>query len=384
MLDSQRHLFNLPDDSHYLNCAYMSPLAKPVEDAGLEGLRRKRMPADISVDDFFEASTRLRALFARLINAPDARRVAIIPSASYGIATAARNTDVRPGQNIVLVEEQFPGNVYEWRSLCRRQDLELRTVAAPALRERRGAAWNERVLAAIDADTAAVALGNVHWTDGTRFDLDTIGERAREVGAALIVDGTQSVGAMPFDVQKTQPDALVCAGYKWLLGPYSVGVAWYGPRYDDGVPLEETWIAREGSEDFRALVDYQDAYQSGAVRYDVGERSNFILVPMLVAALELLLDWGVTNIQAYCGALTRDLIGEARELGFAVEDDDWRGSHILGLRAPPGRELARLQPELVRRNVHVSLRGSAMRVSPNVYNDAGDVAALREALRHAR
>ncbi len=384
MLDCQRHLFNLPGDSHYLNCAYMSPLAQPVEDAGLEGLRRKRMPADISVDDFFEASTRLRALFARLINAPDAGRVAIIPSASYGIATAARNTQVRAGQNIVLVEEQFPGNVYEWRSLCRRQDLELRTVAAPALRERRGAAWNERVLSAIDGDTAAVALGNVHWTDGTRFDLDAIGERAREVGAALIVDGTQSVGAMPFDVQKTQPDALVCAGYKWMLGPYSIGVAWYGPRYDDGVPLEETWIAREGSEDFRALVDYQDAYQPGAIRYDVGERSNFILVPMLVAALELLLDWGVSNIQAYCGMLTRDLIGEARELGFAVEDDDWRGSHILGLRAAPGRELARLQPELARRNVHVSLRGSAMRVSPNVYNDGNDIGALREALRHAR
>lgn len=384
MLDCQRDLFNLPDGSHYLNCAYMSPLSKPVEAAGVDGLRQKRMPADVAVDDFFEASNRLRALFAQLINAPDAARVAIIPSASYGIATAARNTPVQAGQNIVLVEEQFPGNVYEWRSLCRRQGLELRTVAAPALRERRGAAWNERILAAIDGDTAAVALGNVHWTDGTRFDLDAIGRRAREVGAALVVDGTQSVGALPFDVQETQPDALVCAGYKWLLGPYSVGVAWYGPRYDDGIPLEETWIAREGSEDFRGLVDYQDAYQAGAVRYDVGERSNFILVPMLVAALELLLDWGVSNIQAYCGALTRGLIGEARELGFAVEDDDWRGSHILGLRAPPGRELARLQPELARRNVYVSLRGSAMRVSPNVYNDPGDIAALREALRHAR
>lgn len=384
MLTSQKSVFNLPEDVHYLNCAYMSPMPRPVEEVGIAAIRRKRFPGDISVDDFFEPSTRLRELFARLIHAPDPSRVAIIPAASYGIATAARNTEVHPGQNVVIVGEQFPGNVYEWRSLCQREDLELRTVVAPALRERRGAAWNERVMDSIDGDTAAVALGNVHWTDGTRFDLESIGERAREVGAALVVDGTQSVGAMPFDVNAVQPDALVCAGYKWLMGPYSVGVAWYGPRYDDGVPLEETWIAREGSEDFRGLVNYQDAYQGGALRYDVGERSNFILVPMLVAALELILGWGVPEIQAYCASLTSDLIGEARELGFAVEDDTWRGSHILGLRAPPGRDLAQLQGELERRNVQVSLRGGAMRVSPNVYNDDADIAALVDALRHAR
>ena len=384
MLTCQKSLFNLPDDIHYLNCAYMSPLSRPVEEAGIRGMSAKRVPSDIVVDDFFEPSDRLRGLFARLINAPDASRIAIIPAASYGIATAARNTQVRAGQNVVIVGEQFPGNVYEWRSLCAREGLELRSVAAPDLRERRGAVWNERLLRAIDADTAAVSLGNVHWTDGTRFDVAAVGERAREVGAALVVDGTQSVGAMPFDVQELRPDALIAAGYKWMLGPYSVGCAWYGPRYDEGIPLEETWIAREGSEDFRRLVDYQDAYQPGAVRYDVGERSNFILVPMLVAALELILDWSPAGIQEYCAALTRDLIGEARELGYSVEDDAWRGSHILGLRAPPGRDLAKLQPELERRGVRVSLRGSAMRVAPNVYNDEADIGALIDALRQTR
>ena len=115
----------------------------------------------------------------------------------------------------------------------------------------------------------------MHWTDGTRFDLAAIGARAREVGAALVVDGTQSVGALPFDVQQLRPDALVCATYKWLMGPYSLGFAYLGPRFDDGEPLEETWIGRRGSENFKELVDYQDDYQPGALRYDVGERSNF-------------------------------------------------------------------------------------------------------------
>ena len=129
-----------------------------------------------------------------------------------------------------------------------------------------------------------VALPHVHWTDGVRLDLEAIGRRAREVGAALVVDGTQSVGAMPFNVTSIQPDAVICAAYKWLTGPYSIGLAYYGQRYDDGVPSEETWIGRLGSEDFRRLVDYEDAYRPGAARYDVGECSNFVLIPMLIAA----------------------------------------------------------------------------------------------------
>lgn len=305
MLTCQRDLFSLPPQLHYLNCGYMSPLPRPVEQAGFEGMRRKRVPSRITSDDFFAESDEVRALFAKLVNVPDPQRIAIIPAASYGIAAAVRNTAMRRGQNVVVAAEQFPGNVYAWRSRCRREGLDLRTVHAPP-GPGRGEGWTARILEAIDPSTAAVALGHVHWTDGTRFDLLRIGERTRECGAAFIVDGTQSVGALPFDVQEVRPDALICAAYKWLLGPYSIGVAYFGPRFDEGTPLEETWIARRDSEDFAGLVDYRDDYQPGAVRYDVGERSNFILVPMLAAALRLLDGWRAHDIQAYCHDLTQD------------------------------------------------------------------------------
>jgi selenocysteine lyase/cysteine desulfurase len=380
MLSCQRDQFSLPDGVHYLNCAYMSPLSRAVEEAGVAGVRRKSDPTRISPEDFFAESDRLRERFARLINVPDPRRIAIVPAASYGIATAARNTPRERGQNVVVAHEQFPSNVYAWRSLCRRDGLELRTVEPPPDPEARGRGWNERLLEAIDSRTALVALGHVHWTDGTRFDLERIASRARECGAALIVDGTQSVGALPFDVQRIQPDALVVAGYKWLMGPYSVGLAYFGPRFDDGTPLEETWLGREGSEDFRGLVSYRDEYQPGALRFDVGERSNFALVPMQLAALEQLLAWDPARIQEYCRRLTAELVEEARALGFRVEDEAWRGSHLFGLRAPPEVDLARVQRLLLERKVFVSVRGSALRVSPHLYNDRADVDALREVL----
>jgi len=203
------------------------------------------------------------------------------------------------------------------------------------------------------------------------------------VGAALVVDGTQSVGALPFDVKEVKPDALVVAAYKWLLGPYSVGMGWYGERFDAGVPLEETWIGREASEDFQHLVNYRDGYQPGALRYDVAERSNFALLPMAVASLRLVSQWRPDRIQAYCRELVAGVLAEAAGLGFAVEDEAWRAGHLFGLRMPPGLDLVALKEALERRSVVASLRGSALRLSPNVYNDSADVQALLEGLREA-
>jgi selenocysteine lyase/cysteine desulfurase len=355
-LQCQREAFSLPPDLHYMNCAFMSPLPRVVEEAGIHGMVRKRNPSLLETEDFFRESQEVRELFANLVNAPDPDSVAIIPSVSYGIGIAARNTPLTSGQNIVLLHEQFPSNVYGWRRLAWERGAQIRTVG-PGDGERRGQGWNERMLEAIDRDTGVVALAPVHWTDGTLFDLEAIGARAREVGAALVVDGTQSVGALPFDV-----------GY-------------FGPRYMDGVPLEESWIAREGSQDFRALVDYQEGYQPGAVRFDVGERSNFILVPMLVAALRIVLAWGPERIQSYTRQLSGDLLEEARSLGYAIEEDPYRVGHLFGIRMPPGVEMEGLKVALQREGVSTSLRGSALRVSPHVYNDEEDMEALRRALR---
>lgn len=381
-LTCQRDAFGLPDDLHYLNCAYMGPLPTVAEEAGIAGIRRKRVPVSIHPPDFFETSDELRRLFADLVGETDPTRVAILPGVSYGIAVAARNLPVVRGQNVVLTHEQFPGNVHAWTRAAREAGAEVRFAMPPA-GAGRGAAWNEHLLEQIDAATAVVAVPHVHWTDGTRFDLVEAGRRCREVGAALVVDGTQSVGALPFDVKEVKPDALVVAAYKWLLGPYSVGMGWYGERFDAGVPLEETWIGREASEDFQHLVNYRDGYQPGALRYDVAERSNFALLPMAVASLRLVSQWRPDRIQAYCRELVAGVLAEAAGLGFAVEDEAWRAGHLFGLRMPPGLDLVALKEALERRSVVASLRGSALRLSPNVYNDSADVQALLEGLREA-
>jgi selenocysteine lyase/cysteine desulfurase len=357
-----------------------------VELAGYQAVAKKTMPWEILPNDFFEPVARLKQCFARLVNAADPEAVAVVPSVSYGIATAAKNVRMGRGQNLVTVEEVFPSNYYTWERLCAESGAELRSVQRPATAdssrwEGRGRLWNERLLEAIDHRTVAVALPHVHWADGTRFDLEAFRRRTDEVGALLVVDGTQSVGALPFDVQAIRPDALVCAGYKWLLGPYSIGLAFFGERLQGGVPIEENWINRLGSERFEGLTKYQPAYKPGANRYCMGEMSQFIGVPMLTAAIELILGWGVGNIQAYCEALTAPYLAALAESGFRIEESSLRSAHLVGVRSPPGASLAPLKNALLERQVYVSVRGDAIRVSSHVFNEHKDFERLMAAVR---
>jgi len=381
-LTCQRAHFSLPDDFHYLNCAYMGPLPRVAERAGIEGLRAKRFPQAISPEDFFDPADELRERFARLIGAPEPNQVATVPSVSYAVSTITRNTETGPGANVVIVHQQFPGNVYPWRRLVAEKGGELRVVKPPT-DGGRGEGWTDRILDRIDRGTVAVSMGTVHWTDGTRFDVEAVRARTRDVGAAFVLDGTQTVGAVPIDVAALEPDALVVAAYKWLLGPYSLSLAWFGERYLDGIPLEETWHGRRDSENFAGLVEYEDEYQPGAVRFDVGQRSNFALIPALSASLNLLLEWRPERVAAYTAALMQGAFPRLRDLGVRVEDKPWRSPHLFGLGLPPGAELDRLKASLERHRVGVSFRGTSVRVSPNVYNTEEDAEALVRAFEAA-
>jgi len=377
-LPSQRELFDLPDGVAYLNCAYMSPQLRSVTEAGLAAVPRKARPWERTVPDgWFSDPEALRTAAARLMGAgPD--DVALVPSVSYGIATAAANVPVRAGQNIVVLAEQFPSNYYAWRMLAVERGAELRSVRRPRL-----AGWTEAVLEAIDDDTAVVAVPNCHWSDGAYVDLVRVGERVRAVGAAFVVDASQSFGAHPLDVAEVRPDFLASVTYKWQLGPYELAYLYVGPRWrDTGRPIEASWLARADAADFSGLVDYTDEYAAGARRFDMGGYPQFVLGPMALAGLNQLLDWGVERIRATIAPLTRRIADGARALGCEALDEGERAAHMLGVRLPGG-----VPPELTRRfeeaGVYVSVRGSAIRVSPHVYNDESDAERLLEVLRQA-
>ncbi|GAB5409445.1 MAG: aminotransferase class V-fold PLP-dependent enzyme [Balneolaceae bacterium] len=358
----------------------MSPLIKSVEEAGIKGVLRKQQPWKVQGEDFFNESEELRKEFSKLISSTDPNRCVIIPSASYGMANVANNLTLREGDEILVVGEQFPSNVYPWRSVAQKSGANITTIPPPETNHNRAKIWNENILNAINPNTKLVACGHIHWADGTLFDLKSIRQKTKEVGSLFVIDGTQSVGAVPFNTEELQVDALVVAGYKSLMGPYSIGMAYYGEAFDSGIPVEENWINRFESENFANLVNYNDRYQPGALRYEVGEHSNFILVPMMLEAIKSLNSWGVENIKTYCDDLVSEPISKLKKAGFFIEDQEYRVSNLFGIRLGKDHNMDEIKQKLTRENIFISYRGDAIRVSPNVYNDSEDLATLVKAL----
>lgn len=370
----QRHLFDIPDEVAYFNCAYQSPLLRTAVAAGEAGISLKTQPWHLKPADFFSLPEKARQLFAQLINAK-ADDIAIVGSASYGIETALKNIGLKAGDKVLVCAEEFPSNLYPVRRAVHQAGAELVTVQRPADDD-----WTRAVLSHIDADTRLALLTHCHWTDGGLIDLVAVRQALDAHGGLLVVDATQSLGAMPLDVSSVRPDFLVAAAYKWLMGPYSLGFLYAAPHMQNGEALEENWVNRAGAQDFTRLLDYRDGYADGARRYDMGERSNFIALPMAIAALEQILQWQPQRI-AHTLRLCNDHIAhEAAAWGLQAAPSALRAGHFLGLRWPGGLPSG-LTDELAAAQVHVSIRGSAIRVTPHLYNNDRDVARLLQVLQ---
>jgi selenocysteine lyase/cysteine desulfurase len=371
-LPCQRALFDIPRDVAYFDCAKMSPLLNGAAEAGKTGLMRKAHPWDVKAEHWFDESERVRALAAALLGAAD-EDVAIVPAVSYGMASAMANIRVAAGQSIVILAEDFPSGVYAARALAERAEARLVTVARP----REGESWTASLLDAIGGDTALVVTPQVHWVCGSVIDVEAVARRCRSVGAALILDTTQSTGALPLDLAAVDPDYLVAAGYKWLLGPYSLGFLYVAPRHQQGRPLEEGWVVRRGAEDFRRLSEYPDELYPDARRFDVGERSNFALLPVAGAAVAQLLEWGVGSIAETLGPMTAGIAARLEAHGIHASPE--RAPHYLSVRFAAGPPEG-IEEKLASAGVHVSLRGDRMRITPHLYNDDEDVERLVAAI----
>jgi selenocysteine lyase/cysteine desulfurase len=373
-LGATRDAFAVPREIAYFNTATLAPQLHRVRAAGEAALERRARPWTITADDWFSDVERLRVLFAGLVGA-DADGIALVPATSYGFAIAARNLALQPGDLVLVLAEEYPSGVYSWQEAAARTGAEILTV-----RRRSGQSWTDAVLDLLDGRVRIVSVPNVHWTDGAIVDLDAVSARAHELGAHLVIDGSQSIGAMPFDVARLQPDFVMTVGYKWLLGPLGVSYLYVAEQHRDGEPIEQNWIARAGSQEFARLVDYRDEYQPGARRFDVGQRTNFELVPMAIAALEQLDEWGVDQVAATLAVITDSLSRATAALGLDPLPRDRRGPHLLGVRMPdPIR--ATVVSSLAAAGCFAALRGETLRLAPHVHVDDVDVERLADALR---
>lgn len=369
MFENARSLFDIPSDVTYLNCAAQSPHTLAAKVGGEAGIAIKSNPWTLDPEFWNRNSDELRNLFAQLIGATGSD-IALVPSTAYGVATAAANLPLKKGQDIVLIEGQYPSNVIAWEKLATDKGGVIKEVARPDDYN-----WTPWVIEAITDQTAIVTLPPCHWMDGSKLDLVAIGARCRQVGAALVIDATQVVGAMELDIDAIEPDFLIASGYKWLLNPIGSAYLYAAPKQQEGKAIEHSTFNCLN----RDPVSGTYAAKKGAQRYDMGGRNNFVLQSMALKSLQQINEWGPGNIQRQLTPLTDLVAAQAEERGWKVPGKNNRVGHIIGITFPEGRP-ENAQKRLAAENIFVSERGTGLRVSPYLYNTKNDIERFFEVM----
>lgn len=313
--------------------------------------------------DWREHVENVRALAAQLFDG-DADSIAFVPSAAYGLSVAARNLPLRSGEAILVLDGEFPSNVLPWQQRCDE-------VGAQLIRVQRDpdADWTQAVLRALEAEPSVVtlALPQVHWQDGSWLDLAAIGARARERGARLVLDLSQSLGALPVDLEAWKPEFAVAVGYKWMLGPAGLAYLWAAPGWRDaGVGLEQGWMAYDTDALWSSPWSRTRSMRlPGARRFDANAVCDVLRLSMAEAGLTQVLAWGISDIgKALCvrvDAFARAL--QARGLGAWLPPG--KVMHFCAL-TPPADILNRLASGLREDGVAFGLRQGRLRISPHL------------------
>ncbi|MFS8136610.1 MAG: aminotransferase class V-fold PLP-dependent enzyme [Thermomonas sp.] len=370
-----RGLFALPNGMRYLDSAAHGPPLKSVRGAANDALQDSTT-SWLGGADWRDNVERVRALSAQLFDR-DPNAIAMVPSAAYGLSTAARNVPLQAKQSVLVLEGQFPSNVLPWRKRCAEVGASLVFATRDGGRD-----WTSAVLDALDAHpgVAVLALPQAHWHDGSLLDLARISDQAHARGACLVLDLSQSLGAMPVEIESWRPDFIVSVGYKWLLGGYGLAWLWAAPRWrDHGQPLEHGWMANDSEALWQDGKSGEVAALAGARRYDADGVCDAMRLAMAEAALRQVLDWGVTDIAAHLQLRTRALDHALDRHGLGNHGTDFHAPHILGIRLPPARTAA-VSRALIDAGIIATVRDNCVRIAPHLNTDIEEMANVIEVI----
>jgi selenocysteine lyase/cysteine desulfurase len=374
MLPSQRDLFQMPRHICYLNSASYSPLPLRTQEAGRAAVLRKGTPWTLDAAFANQQYERARAAAARLINA-DPADIALIPSISYGVATAAKVLTIARGARVVVLENDHSSPVLEWQARADAQGFNIETIRQPDDGD-----WTSAVLAAIERPGATpvglASISSVHWSDGGMIDVERIGAALRRQGASFLIDATQSAGVLSTDVSRLDPDFVIFPTYKWLLGPYGRAFLYIAKRHQGGTPLEQTSFGRCNVRAENEVYFADLRYVGDARRFDMGERDHFISMEMAAIGMEMMAEWGAGAIAPRLAMLTERIAEGVRAFGVGMPVRRLRAPHILSLdfknlgfnNGLPKRLVEGLATE----GIYVAVRLGRVRISPHVFNDEAD------------
>lgn len=365
------------EDATYLNLAAQSPMPKVSHRAVQTAIEWKKFPHRITDAAYFEVPNRIRASIARLINAK-ADEVALTTGASAGMAAVAYGLNWKPGDEVITAHREFPMQYATWKPMEEREGIKLRIVAP------RGPFHTaDDFIGALTPKTRLVSISMVRFDDGVLIDARRVAQACHAQGALLLLDVSQSCGAIPMDVASLGADFLVCAGYKWLLSPYGTGFFWAKTEHIANMrPAPFYWAAAKGAEVFHSLNLENPKLGLDARRWDIPETSNYFNFAAMDASLQFVLQVNPSTVEAHNRTLI-DFLFERLPKDRCVPKSPLnhaeRGPYgCFAARTP--QKTAELHQKLSKERVITSLREGNIRVSPHLYNTERDIDKLIAAI----
>src|SRR5579863_2308235 len=363
------------EDATYLNLAGQAPMPRVAIRAVQASLEAKKSPHLFPDSTFYDAPNRTRASIAKLIGA-NPEEIALTSGASSGVTAVAQHMKWNAGDEVITAKGEFPLQYTSWKPMEEREGIKL-VVVSP--RERFLSA--DDIIAAMTPRTRLVSLSMVRFEDGSLVDAKKVAAACHAQGAYLLLDASQCCGAMRMDVNDLGADFIVCAGYKWLLGPFGTGFFWVKGEHLSSVrPGPFYWMSVAGSDDFAALNFNDPKPAQSAKRWDSPEWAsvfNFNLAG-LDASAEFVVRMGPETVEAHNRKLI-ELLFERLPKDSCVTasplDPSQRGPYGCFTARTKEKTVA-MYERLRKKNVIVSLREGNIRVSPHLYNTERDIDRL--------
>jgi selenocysteine lyase/cysteine desulfurase len=363
------------EDATYLNLASQSPMPKVSIRAVQAALEANKNPHHKADSTFFQVPTRIRASIAKLIGGKP-EEIAVTSGASTGVVAVAYALTWQPGDEVITAKGEFPLQYTTWKPMEEREGLKLKIVSP---RERFITA--DDLIAAMTPQTRLVSVSMVRYDDGSLLDTPRVAEACHKQGALLLLDASQSCGAMPMDVNQLGADFIVSAGYKWLLGPFGTGFFWSKNEHLKIIrPGPFHWMAVAGSDNFAALNFENSKPEANAKRWDSAEWASYYNLNLVAmdASVDFVVRMGPELVAEHNRKLIELLferLPKDRFVSASPLDPAKRGPY--GCFAARSKEkTAEVYQTLRKENVVVSLREGNIRVSPHLYNTERDIDRL--------
>jgi len=357
----------------YLNLAGQSPIPKSAIRALRSAIEWKKFPHHIPDTAYFDMPNNIRSSLAKLIGG-EPQEIALTSGASTGMLAVAYGLTWNAGDEVLTASGEFPLQYATWKPMEERENIKLRVISP---RERFLAA--DDFIAALTPRTRLVSVSLVRFDNGVMLDAARLATACHAHGALLLLDVSQCCGAVPLDADQLGADFMVCAGYKWLLGPFGTGFFWARTEHISKMrPGPFYWMAAEGAENFAALAFADPKPVLAARRYDAAETANYYNLAAMDAGLELVLRIGVNTVAAHNHKLIDLLFSRLPLDRFVVAsplEHKQRGPYgCFEARSP--EKTKEFYDKLRKENVITSLREGKIRVSPYVYNNERDIDRL--------